>query len=109
MDGYEIITTGREEKYHIQVCVRCKPLSNRERNAVKVTNYNGSSAKDIHIGEKQFMFDNIFDALASQEYVYQSCIKPLVDGFFHGYNGTVFACKYYVIMFQCSHRFFSST
>lgn len=91
----------REEKYQIQVCVRCKPLSNRERNAVRITNYNGSSAKDIHIGEKQFMFDNIFDALASQEYVYQSCIKPLVDGFFHGYNGTVFACKYYVlIMFQ---------
>ena len=89
----EIKTSGRDDKYNIQVCVRCKPLSNRERNTVKVTNYNGSSAKDIYIGEKQFQFDSIFNSSASQEHVYQSCIKPLVDGFFQGYNGTVFACK----------------
>ena len=83
----------REEKYQIQVCVRCKPLSNRERNAIQLTNSNGSFPKAVLIGEKQFLFDTVFDAMASQEHVYQSCIKPLVDGCFQGYNGTVFACK----------------
>lgn len=85
----------REEKYQIQVCVRCKPLSIRERNAIQLTNFNGSasSPKAILIGEKQFLFDTVFDSLASQEHVYTSCIKPLVDGCFQGYNGTVFACK----------------
>ena len=89
-----------EEKYQIQVCVRFKPLSARERNVIQVLYSNGISPTAISICEKQFTVDSVFDANASQECIYRKCIKPLVDGCFQGYNGTIFACKNYLV-FLC--------
>lgn len=82
------------EKYQINVCVRFKPLGFRERNAVKLRRQSENSSQGtVVVGEKLFSFDSVFEADASQEKVYQTCIKPLVDGFFQGYNATVFACE----------------
>jgi len=82
------------EKCQINVCVRFKPLGFRDRNAVKLRRQSDSSCQGtVLVGEKYFAFDSVFEADASQEKVYQTCIKPLVDGFFQGYNATVFACE----------------
>ncbi len=38
-----------------------------------------------------FHFDRIFGFDATQEQVYTAVAKPVVDGLFEGYNGTIFA------------------
>ena len=90
----------KEEKCQIRVCIRCKPLSNRERNVIQIIrSANDDAGKSepasIVIGEKHFNFDSIFDSSASQGDVYQNCVKPLVDGCFQGYNATIFACEFW--------------
>ena len=47
-----------EEKYQIQVCVRFKPLSARERNVIQVLYSNGKPPTAISICEKQFTVDS---------------------------------------------------
>ncbi|XP_053327987.1 kinesin-like protein KIF19 [Spea bombifrons] len=41
--------------------------------------------------EKTFIFDTVFDMEATQEEVYKSTIKDLIEGVISGYNATVFA------------------
>ncbi|NXK97621.1 KIF19 protein, partial [Formicarius rufipectus] len=41
--------------------------------------------------EKTFVFDVVFDSTATQEEVYVSTIKSLIEGVISGYNATIFA------------------
>ncbi|XP_023221813.1 kinesin-like protein KIF21B [Centruroides sculpturatus] len=41
--------------------------------------------------DKAFTYDNVFDMPSNQEDVYDTCVKPLVEGCFDGYNATVLA------------------
>lgn len=41
--------------------------------------------------DKRFMFDRVFGHEASQQNVYESTAKPLLDNLLNGYNATVFA------------------
>ncbi|XP_018410942.1 PREDICTED: kinesin-like protein KIF19 [Nanorana parkeri] len=41
--------------------------------------------------DRTFVFDAVFDQDATQEHVYESTTKNLVDGIIRGYNATVFA------------------
>lgn len=43
--------------------------------------------------DKVFAFDNVFDEASSQEEVFNSTVRPLVEGCLNGYNATVLACK----------------
>ncbi|KAJ3007560.1 Kinesin-like protein kif21b [Thoreauomyces humboldtii] len=40
---------------------------------------------------RSFTFDHVFDALSSQEEVYEDCVGPLVERFLEGFNATVLA------------------
>ncbi|KTW31950.1 uncharacterized protein T551_00633 [Pneumocystis jirovecii RU7] len=46
----------------------------------------GKRVKDI-----RYAFDRVFDEDSTQEMVYESTVKPLLDGILEGYNATVFA------------------
>lgn len=39
---------------------------------------------------RTFCFDNVFDESTTQEMIYESVVKPLVNNFKDGYNCTVF-------------------
>lgn len=86
------------EKCQIKVCVRCKPVNIFEKNVIRVvrstTDDDRRDAASVIVGQKQFFFDCVFENNSSQENVYRSCVKSLVEGCFQGYNATVFACAH---------------
>lgn len=48
-------------------------------------------AYNSRIREQRFVFDRVFDQIASQEEVYAGTVKPLLDTVLDGYNASVFA------------------
>lgn len=40
---------------------------------------------------KSFTFDYVFDIIAQQDEIYESCVASLIEGAFDGYNATVLA------------------
>lgn len=49
-------------------------------------------AKDkITVGDKSFVFDNVYGETSAQADVYDGCISNLVEGCFQGFNATVLA------------------
>lgn len=61
------------------------PLAKMQKNAFP------NSFKGSRIREHKFVFDRLFDEDASQNDVYQSTTRPLLDSVLDGYNATVFA------------------
>lgn len=46
----------------------------------------------VFAGASSFTYDHVFGSGGRREDVlYESCVQPLVDGLFKGYNATVFA------------------
>lgn len=46
----------------------------------------------VQIGHHSFTFDEIFGSSATPlPAIFDKCVKPLVEGLFHGYNATVLA------------------
>lgn len=43
------------------------------------------------IGNQSFRFDRVFDQNSTQEDIYNSQVKSLVDSYFKGYNATLLA------------------
>ena len=41
--------------------------------------------------ERSFTFDHVFDQKSTQVQVHSSCVTPLIDAVFQGFNATVFA------------------
>ncbi|KAI9586295.1 kinesin-like protein Klp68D [Glossina fuscipes] len=85
----------------VQVVVRCRPMSNRERTegseeVVTVYPNRGvieiASISDSYKEQrKMFTYDAVYDAGASQTTVYNEVVFPLVSSVLEGYNGCIFA------------------
>ena len=51
----------------------------------------GEQPDKVLCGDKDFKFDTVFGPRASQEAVYATCARPLVDGVLRGFNACVMA------------------
>ena len=91
--------------YNILVAVRCRPLNQKEKdfssqqtlNIINkkliilkdpngITNINNNRSKEISMA-----FDYVFDEYESQENIFNSTTKFLIEGVVNGFNATVFA------------------
>lgn len=72
----------------VKVCIRCRPPSLQEARSRKVVSLQKGR---LIVGEKSFIFDELFDDKCSQEDIYDSCVRQLVAGCLEGFNATVFA------------------
>ncbi|XP_029916643.1 kinesin-like protein KIF27 isoform X2 [Myripristis murdjan] len=77
----------------VRVAVRVRPLLPKEvlhnhKVCVRVV----PDSTQVMVGtERAFSFDHAFGPTASQDDVYESCVRPLVESLVEGYNATVFA------------------
>lgn len=84
-------STADESK--VVVAMRCRPLfekekANRANNCLRFM----PGGQQVVLGkDRAFTYDHAFDESTSQEQIYDSCIKNLMEGLFEGYNATVFA------------------
>eukprot|EP00063_Salmo_salar_P040836 XP_014015671.1 PREDICTED: centromere-associated protein E isoform X3 [Salmo salar] len=88
------------EESAVKVCVRVRPLIEREETAAEsaepVKLYWKTDKKTIHQVDdgnltKNFSFDRVFSAEETTLQLYQELAKPLVVSTVEGYNGTIFA------------------
>ncbi|XP_051265823.1 centromere-associated protein E isoform X4 [Dicentrarchus labrax] len=89
------------EESAVKVCVRVRPLIEREESAVSenpepVQLFWKADKKSIHQVDdgnstKSFSFDRVFTAEETTNQLYQDIAKPLVVSSVEGYNGTIFA------------------
>ncbi|XP_017864292.1 PREDICTED: kinesin-like protein Klp68D [Drosophila arizonae] len=85
----------------VQVVVRCRPMSNRERTEGSpevVTVYPNRGVVELQnlvdVNKEQrkvFTYDAAYDALASQTTLYHEVVFPLVSSVLEGFNGCIFA------------------
>ncbi|XP_067874157.1 kinesin-like protein kif7 [Heterodontus francisci] len=81
------------EETPVRVAVRIRPLLpkeilHRHQSCVHID----LDSQQLTLGNnRHFQFDVIFDQTSSQDEVYSSCVEPLVEAFFEGFNATVFA------------------
>ncbi|OQS03551.1 hypothetical protein THRCLA_04130, partial [Thraustotheca clavata] len=74
----------------VKVVIRVRPMNSSE----KAQGSAASVATDstfVSIGPKTFKFDHVFGHGASQKEVFEKSSLSLIDGFFLGYNATIFA------------------
>ncbi|XP_056283433.1 centromere-associated protein E [Pseudoliparis swirei] len=89
------------EESAVKVCVRVRPLIEREENAAlenaePVQLFWKADKKSIHQiddgnSTKSFVFDRVFIAEETTNQLYQDIAKPLIVSSVEGYNGTIFA------------------
>ncbi|XP_041660515.1 centromere-associated protein E isoform X2 [Cheilinus undulatus] len=89
------------EESAVKVCVRVRPLIEREENAASEDaeplqffwKADKKSIQQIDDGNsaKSFSFDRVFTADETTNQLYQNIAKPLVVSTVNGYNGTIFA------------------
>mmetsp|Transcript_34158 Transcript_34158/g.102996 ORF Transcript_34158/g.102996 Transcript_34158/m.102996 type:complete len:702 (+) Transcript_34158:250-2355(+) len=77
---------------NVQVAVRCRPLSSKE----KAQGHNFAVALDtrlgtVDIGPRSFKFDHVFGPDVQQAEVYNRTARGIVSSCLEGYNGTIFA------------------
>ncbi|XP_073827226.1 kinesin-like protein 68D [Musca autumnalis] len=85
----------------VQVVVRCRPMSNKERSegydevisvypkrgVIEISNQTETQKEQ----RKVFTYDAVYDPGASQTTVYNEVVFPLVSSVLEGYNGCIFA------------------
>lgn len=90
------------ESTNIKVAVRCRPLSaeekkidntlavlcNSEKSSVTVNTTTSNAAKKT---SRSLEFDRIFGIYSTQQEVYETVVKPIVNEAINGFNCTVFA------------------
>ncbi|XP_076114005.1 kinesin-like protein KIF27 isoform X2 [Mytilus galloprovincialis] len=82
-----------EQEVNVRVAVRVRPLLPKEKIAgeemcVRII----PATNQLVLGkDRAFTFDHVLSSKTTQDEVYKSCIEPLVNGIFEGYNATVFA------------------
>ena len=95
----------KKSLYKIMVAVRCRPLSQKEKEispketiniidkkVIKLKDPNGFlNPNNIRAKEQILEFDHAFDSKDSQETIFNSTTKPLIEGIVNGFNATVFA------------------
>ncbi|XP_041031027.1 kinesin-like protein kif7 [Carcharodon carcharias] len=85
--------SAKADETPVRVAVRIRPLLPKEilhghQSCVHID----LDLQQITLGNnRHFQFDVIFDQTSSQDEVYSSCVEPLVEAFFEGFNATVFA------------------
>ncbi|XP_058798615.1 centromere-associated protein E-like [Phymastichus coffea] len=81
----------------IQVAIKVRPLIKREKDEnlqiqwTVVDNVLVPTDPEKKRGEKGFQFDHIFDPDKTNNDVFETVVKPIVDAAVKGFNGTVFA------------------
>ncbi|XP_069097594.1 centromere-associated protein E isoform X2 [Pleurodeles waltl] len=84
------------EEGAVKVCVRVRPLIQREKNKDQADSVSlcwkadGNSILQID-GTKSFSFDRVFHSDENTEEVYQEMAVPIINSAIQGYNGTIFA------------------
>ena len=80
------IALSKEDEIPVRVLMRARPL-----NATESASCIKTQDKTISIGKHKFTYDYLFDEHSSQEEVYETSVKHLIDGYFAGFNATVLA------------------
>nr|CAB3259095.1 kinesin-like protein KIF21A [Phallusia mammillata] len=82
-----------EDGTSVQVALRIRPQLAREKiEACRICTFVTPGEPQVTLGkDKAFTYDYVFDTPTEQHTVYDTCIKPLVEGCFEGYNATVLA------------------
>ncbi|KAL1495803.1 hypothetical protein AB1Y20_016664 [Prymnesium parvum] len=74
----------------VRVAVRVRPRLAGEASTDCLTKV--AERPQIVLGkERSFTFDHVFDPTSSQESIHRTCVAPLLESFFQGYNATIFA------------------
>ncbi|CAI2349829.1 unnamed protein product [Caenorhabditis sp. 36 PRJEB53466] len=88
-----------EESETVRVVVRCRPISETEKNNGYTITLNCSNEDNSIVIKNQnneepqrtFFFDAVFSPQTEQMTVYNIAARPIVDNVLKGYNGTIFA------------------
>ncbi|XP_063281883.1 centromere-associated protein E [Pelobates fuscus] len=76
----------------VQVCVRVRPLIQREHGDQLNLLWRAEKSKISQIdGTKSFNFDRVFHSNETTSQVYQEMAIPIIRSVLHGYHGTIFA------------------
>lgn len=86
----------------VSVALRVRPLVGSEliegcKDCMKLPDSPSGIAAQLHENQvcmgkdRKFTYDHVFGTRSSQEHVFSTCVKPLVDACFAGYNATVLA------------------
>ena len=78
----------------VQVAVRIRPLLSKEKlehgeKCVSMPDPNEPCVQFAN--QRSYTYDYVFGTDSSQEDIFSSCVAPLIDASFDGYNATVFA------------------
>ena len=80
------------ENSSVQVAVRCRPLSTREKvESPSICLTTDSSSHSVQIGTRTFTFDQVFGLESRQIDLFQSCVEPLLNSSLAGYNAAILA------------------
>ncbi|KDO21649.1 hypothetical protein SPRG_12890 [Saprolegnia parasitica CBS 223.65] len=74
----------------VKVVVRVRPMSSAEKAQGSASAVSLDSTT-VSLGPKTFAFDHVFGPTVGHDDVYAKSAAPLLDGFFAGYNATIFA------------------
>ncbi|KAL1021424.1 hypothetical protein UPYG_G00013100 [Umbra pygmaea] len=76
---------------NIKVLCRFRPLNQSEilRGDQFIPKFKGDDT--VIVGGKSYVFDRVFPTNTTQEQVYNTCAKQIVEDVLGGYNGTIFA------------------
>lgn len=90
MDASEEVKLSQKEC--VKVAVNIRPLISSEiqlgcQDCVTIV----PGEPQVQIGSHSFTYDHVYGSFASPSCIFEECIAPLVDAFFHGYNATVLA------------------
>ncbi|XP_035660435.1 kinesin-like protein KIF21A isoform X5 [Branchiostoma floridae] len=77
----------------VRVALRIRPqLANEKIDMCRTCTHVPPGEAMVTLGkDKSFTYDYVFDTNSQQERIYESCIQPLIEGCFEGYNATVLA------------------
>ncbi|KAK8822237.1 hypothetical protein WA577_005401 [Blastocystis sp. JDR] len=78
----------------VKVAVRVRPLVARERGLADIAVVADSSRNEISIkgnDDNRYTFNYVFGPSSTQEEVYNTCVTPLLESAFDGYNATILA------------------
>lgn len=80
------------EEKNVQVSVRCRPLSKKEKDANRATVVQcNQKTNELVVRKRTYTFDKVFGPYTTQKEVFKSMIQPVVDEALMGFNCTVFA------------------
>lgn len=76
----------------IQVCYKVKnDLETESKNVLSDENMSISdNGTQIEFDRKLYSYQKVYDEIATQESLYQTSCKPIIDHCFNGYNGCIF-------------------